>query len=202
MIYSSLLKNGHSNFKLEILEYCELPVLIEREQYYINLFNPEYNILKTAGSLRGFRHSEETKAKMSTDRKGENHPLFGRRHSEDTKDKISKALSGENSPMFGTSLSEETKKKISMAKMGKNYTDKKGEKNPFYGKIHSDETIAKLGGVAIEVLDLETNIITIYSSTGKAAKAVGVSRPAISGRIKKTDCFILKGRYQIKKKED
>lgn len=53
MIYSSLLKNGHSNFKLEIIEYCELSVLIEREQYYIDLLNPEYNILKTAGSLMG-----------------------------------------------------------------------------------------------------------------------------------------------------
>ena len=150
----------------------------------------------------GFRHSEETKAKMSIDRKGENHPLFGLSHSEETKDKISKALSGENSPLFGKSLSEETKKKISMAKMGKNYTDKKGANNPMFGKIHSDETIAKLGGVAIEVLDLETNITTIYSSTGKAAKAVGVSRPTISGHINKTNCFVLKGRYQIKKKED
>lgn len=202
MIYSSLLKNGHSNFKLEILEYCELSVLIEREQYYIDLFNPEYNILKTAGSLMGFRHSDETKAKMSTDRQGDNHPLFGRSHSEETKDKISKALSGENSPLFGKSLSEETKKKISMAKMGKNYTDKKGENNPMFGKIHSDETIAKLGGVVIEVLDLETNITTIYSSIKKAAKAVGVSSPAISARIKKTNCFVIKGCYQIKKKED
>jgi group I intron endonuclease len=46
---------------LEILEYCVIFNLIEREQYYISLFNPEYNILKIAGSNLGFKHSEATK---------------------------------------------------------------------------------------------------------------------------------------------
>jgi len=46
IIYRSLLKYGHSNFSLEILEYCDKKSLIKREQYYINLLKPEYNILK------------------------------------------------------------------------------------------------------------------------------------------------------------
>ena len=56
-----MIKNGYSNFRLEILEYCELEILIEREQYYIETLNPEYNILKQAGSLTGFKHSEAAK---------------------------------------------------------------------------------------------------------------------------------------------
>lgn len=64
-IYKSLIKNGYSNFKLEILEYCQLDVILEREQYYLDLFNPEYNILKIAGSFRGFKHSDATKKVMS-----------------------------------------------------------------------------------------------------------------------------------------
>lgn len=64
-IYKSLIKNGYSNFKLEILEYCELDVILEREQYYLDRFNPEYNILKIAGSFRGFKHSYDTKKVMS-----------------------------------------------------------------------------------------------------------------------------------------
>jgi group I intron endonuclease len=63
-IYKALLKYGYSMFILEILEYCKPEVLIEREQYYIDLLKPEYNILTTAGSLLGFKHSEETKKKM------------------------------------------------------------------------------------------------------------------------------------------
>jgi hypothetical protein len=65
-IYRSLLKNGYSNFKLEILEYCDtLNIVIQREQYYIDLIKPEYNILALAGSLRGFKHSERTRKLLS-----------------------------------------------------------------------------------------------------------------------------------------
>nr|ATI20437.1 GIY-YIG endonuclease [Juglanconis juglandina] len=57
-IYNSILKYGYSKFRLEILEYCELDILNEREQYYLDTLNPEYNILKFARSFRGFKHSE------------------------------------------------------------------------------------------------------------------------------------------------
>ena len=64
LIYSALLKYGHSNFKLDILEYCDPKELLVREQYYLNLYSPEYNILKTAGSNLGFKHSDETLLKF------------------------------------------------------------------------------------------------------------------------------------------
>ncbi len=64
LVYRSLLKNGYSNFSLNILEYCSPEKAIEREQYYLDLLNPKYNILKKAGSLLGFKHSRETIAKM------------------------------------------------------------------------------------------------------------------------------------------
>lgn len=35
-----------------------------REQYYIDLINPEYNILRVAGSSQGHRHNEATLAKL------------------------------------------------------------------------------------------------------------------------------------------
>jgi hypothetical protein len=62
-IYSALLKYGYSNFSLDILEYCE-PDVISREQFYITLLCPEYNILKIAGSRVGSKHTEETKDKL------------------------------------------------------------------------------------------------------------------------------------------
>lgn len=64
LIYKALLVYGYSSFKLEILEYCEPEINIEREQYYLDLLKPEYNILKTAGSSLGHKHSEETKEKI------------------------------------------------------------------------------------------------------------------------------------------
>ena len=47
----SLLNNGYSLFNLEILEYCAPEKVIEREQYYLDLLEPKYNILKTAGYI-------------------------------------------------------------------------------------------------------------------------------------------------------
>jgi hypothetical protein len=38
---------------------------LKREQYYLDTLNPEYNILKTAGSLKGFKHSLKTKKYLS-----------------------------------------------------------------------------------------------------------------------------------------
>jgi hypothetical protein len=65
-----LLKNGYSNFKLEILEYCKKEDLLIREQYYIDRLKPDYNILKKADSSLGFKHSEEAKIIMSNLAKG------------------------------------------------------------------------------------------------------------------------------------
>ncbi len=62
LIEKALLKYGYSNFKLEILEYCSKDEVLAREQYYLDLLKPEYNILKKAGSSLGFTHSEDTKA--------------------------------------------------------------------------------------------------------------------------------------------
>jgi group I intron endonuclease len=52
---------------------CDESILLEREQYYLDLFNPEYNILKIAGNSLGFRHHEAAKQKISEAKKGENH---------------------------------------------------------------------------------------------------------------------------------
>jgi len=37
LIYLAIIKFGHYNFTLEILEYCESADVLEREQYYLNL---------------------------------------------------------------------------------------------------------------------------------------------------------------------
>jgi group I intron endonuclease len=64
IISNSLLKYGYNNFSLDILEYCELSLLIKREQYYLDRLKPEYNILKIANSRLGCKHSPETLLKF------------------------------------------------------------------------------------------------------------------------------------------
>ena len=55
----ALLKYKQNSFTLDILEYCSKDELLEREQYYIDVLEPEYNVLKFAYSLLGFKHSPE-----------------------------------------------------------------------------------------------------------------------------------------------
>lgn len=107
-VNKALLKNGYSSFSLYILEYCDgfaREDLIKREQYYIDLLKPEYNILKIAGSSLGYKHTEENLAKMSeANKKREKHPMSGKQHSNETIAKISNSkiglFAGGNNPMF------------------------------------------------------------------------------------------------------
>jgi hypothetical protein len=56
------------------------------------LFNPEYNVLKVAGSSAGRIHSEEThlklrKARLERAYVGADNPMFGKTHNEETRKK-------------------------------------------------------------------------------------------------------------------
>lgn len=68
LINKALIKYGYSNFILEVLEYCDRKDVLVREQYYLDFCKPEYNILKVAGSILGYIHSENTLAKMRESR--------------------------------------------------------------------------------------------------------------------------------------
>lgn len=63
-IYQAIHKHGLQEFKLEILEYCDKIVTLEREQFYLDKLKPEYNLLKKAGSPFGFRHTLLSRKKM------------------------------------------------------------------------------------------------------------------------------------------
>jgi hypothetical protein len=60
----ALLKHGFSNFTLEILEYCDKNNVLDREQYYMDILKPQYNIVEIAGSTLGYKHTPESLAKM------------------------------------------------------------------------------------------------------------------------------------------
>jgi group I intron endonuclease len=69
LIFMALLKHGYSNFTLEILKYCSPEKCIKWEQLFLDLLNPEYNILKNAYSSLGYKHAE-SRAKISATVKG------------------------------------------------------------------------------------------------------------------------------------
>jgi len=111
LIYRALLKDGYSGFRLEILEYCSIEELIDREQFFIDSTNPEYNILKVAGSSAGFKHSEaskDLKSLLAQGRKFSPETLLKMKNgvvSEEAKAKIS-------APLKGIKVSSETTSRL------------------------------------------------------------------------------------------
>jgi group I intron endonuclease len=189
--------HGKSNLIFEVLEYCNYEEIIQREQHYLDtlLFAQEYinsgrkdnrfrilgmNIKPIAGSSLGHKWSMESRLKIT-----------GRKRSEEFKAKLSKSLSGENHPLFGTKLSDKHKKIFSdMAK------ERVGEKNHFYGKVHSSDTklrmsLAKLNNPVISnnkpviCLNLLNGVFTDYISISDAAKDFNYNRCIVGEKLRK-----------------
>ena len=101
-------KYGQAAFTFELLEeVSDLAILLEREQHYMDTLKPFYNINPKAGSGLGYRHTDESRAKMSKKArahwasmsdeekvaKGKEHAekIRGKTHTEETRQKMSEA---------------------------------------------------------------------------------------------------------------
>jgi len=146
-IYKALLKYGHSNFRFEILEYCEPENAIFREQHYIDLLKPEYNINPIAGSSLGYKHNQETLDKFKC-----------RKCSDESRAKLSAAATGRK-------LSEDTKAKLSANRIGTKLPDKTRE----LSKISA--TTAENIGVAVLVKNIKTGETLEYKTMTEAGAA-------------------------------
>lgn len=174
-IHLALLKYGHTNFTLEILEYCSKDILIEREQYYLDLLNPEYNILKHAYSLLGYKHSEENIAKFKLKKISEEH-----------KELLSSIHTGKN-------VNQETRDKLSLA------TTNYKKNNPLTIEALANiraKTIER-EGVSVTVLNTETKELKVFSNQTEAGAFLGVSRQAVYNAVKRGKP--IKGIYLISK---
>jgi group I intron endonuclease len=197
VISRALIKYGYSNFSLEILEYCDIANLTEREQYYMDKLNPRYNTLKIAGSSSGHKLSEETKTKISgasSSLKGvyiqEKSALYGRTHTEETKALMSSNNSNENNPLFGKthSLGALPTKELMRQKA--------------LGRKHSEETLLKMStsrGHLVyihEKCDSEGfKLIGSFVSIRKAAKFLDISANTVRLYINSGEIF--KDRYKF-----
>lgn len=118
-------KYGESNFVFIILENCEDENLLNREEYWKNVLNAEYNIApitRPLGTINlGRKHKPETIEKMKRCRKGRKMPIWFSKF-------LSETRKGGRNPMFGKKLSAETKLKLSVSK--------KGKKKPPFTKEH------------------------------------------------------------------
>lgn len=194
IISRALMKYGYSNFSVTILEYCDKYNLNMREQYYFNNLNPQYNILKIAGSSRGFKHSEETKTKISKSLKeiyiNEKSALFGRTHREETKILMSLKKTKDNNPLFGKRHSNDTIELIRQKALG---------------KIHSEETKLKMSairGIPVNIYEKcsldRFKLIGSFVSARRAGKFLGISGSTVIRYMNSGEKF--KERYKFSSK--
>ena len=198
IISRALLKYEHANFSVAILEYCDKSDLLVREQYYLDKFNPQYNILKIAGSSLGFKQSEVTKEKISKAFKGIYYPsgegdksaLFGRTHTEETKKKMSLSRTGENNPLYGKTHSVDSKELMRQKALGRK---------------HSSETIDKMSkthGNPVNIYEKCSSegfkLIGSFVSPRKAANFLGMSGSIIIKYMQSGAIF--KDRYKFSNK--
>jgi len=174
-IQDALIKYGHKNFRLEILEYCLETKLLEREQFYLDLLIPDYNILKSAYSLLGFIHSQETIDKLKA-----------------------KIISPEHKEILslihkGKIVSSETRNKLAIA------TASYKKNNPLtpeaLDNIRSKTTVRE--GVSVSVLNTQTNEVKEFTNQTEASLFLGVTRQAIYNAIKRDT--LINGIYLISK---
>ncbi len=168
-IYRAILKHDYSSFTLSILEYIDISnlsldeskkLILEREQYYLDNIIPEYNILKVAGSILGYKHTEESIAK----RTGENNHFYGKTHTEETKTKL-------RDINLGKSHSAETKAKIGLTRKGlplhKNTLEKIRKKVFVYDKDNRTTLFKEFESYSEAGKFFECNVATISRNINK-----------------------------------
>lgn len=110
MISQSLNKHGYENFTLIIVYTFNKNItnnlLLEKEQYFIDLLNPYYNIAKLAGNTKGVLHTDEAKLKISLS-------LSNKPRNESVKANLKEKLKG-NKNSLGVKRDEEFKKRITL----------------------------------------------------------------------------------------
>jgi group I intron endonuclease len=223
-ISRALIKYGYSNFRLDILEYYDNSKLklLEREQYYIDLLKPVYNIEKIAGSSAGRKLSDETKQLISESLKKRYliHPSAnkGKTHTEETKILMSIARKGSKNPFYGNKHSEASKELIRKSKIGKKQSIETREARsttlgqPIYlYKINKDLNLevelSKINPLlhkdklipnsAITASDNSVLLEKQFKSLRKLGEYLGVSHSTISSYLNSGKVF--KGLYKITK---
>lgn len=223
--WNAIQKYGWENFEPTILEEgLDAKEASNREIFWIKEYdatnrNKGYNIRDKVCSdfteasckrsknyinpMKGKKHSEEAKRKMREHHanfKGENSPIYGRKFpgrgkgrvlSEETRRKIGVSNKGKCKGKVpwnkGIPMDEETKDKLRQLNIG--------EKNPFFGRKHSEESLKKMkeskmniseetrkkmseGSTKYRVLCIETGII--YKNSKEASIKTGVHKDSIS----------------------
>ena len=197
VINKALLKYGYSKFKLEILEYCEPKDLVKKEQYYMDILNPQYNVLKKAYSSLGYKHAKDSLVKIKK-------RLLILNKSKSISVKVTN---------LETNISDEFDSLTAAAKTF-NSTRSTLQRHilnskPFKGiyKLEANLSVSNFDSnylnhsksIKIEVTDLDLKTVSNYNSILSAARVLGIRSTTISNFLIRNQNKPFKGRFIFKK---
>lgn len=212
----ALLKYGYTNFSFTILEICDKDSLMSREKHFFEVYSPEYNILKTPGSPArgsGWTHSEATIESMriaasNTFKSPEFLAKLSKGQSTGIEVEVTD-LETNNTTTYHAIRAAARALDIDKRYI-EHYIYLKQDK-PVLGRytfklnLNSGDKSIKLisekvqkTSMKVEVTNVDTKEVTVYSSITSAAKALGYRQPSISLYLKENRTKPFKGKYLFK----
>lgn len=184
-------KYGIDNFTFTILEQTD--DLFAREQHWIDTLKPAYNLGSVGGGDNTSNHPNkvEISKRKSISQKARMENL-----TPEERQAMRERATGSNNPnwqggktFFTCPKCGKEHRITTKPKTCSNCRNRNGNLNPFFGKVHTKETKAKLRNHKLGIKPKNTKSITIdgitYLSQSDAAKALGISPALITYRIKK-----------------
>lgn len=221
-IYVALLKYGYHNFSFTVLDICDIDSLMSREKHFFEVYSPEYNILKTPGSPdrgSGWKHSEATIENMRVAAsKTFKSPEFLTKLSKGQSTGIEVEVTDlEAQAPNNTTTYHAIRAAARALDIDKRYIEHyiylKQDK-PVLGrytfklKLNSDDKSINFirpsnkkvqkTSMKVEVTNVDTKEVTVYSSISATAKALAYRQPSISLYLKENRTKPFKGKYLLK----
>lgn len=173
---------GRDAFVFEVIEWCDVSELDEREKYYIKKYD-SMNINKGYNNEGGGNVGKEVSERMREAKRGANNPMYGKKPSEETKEKMRKASRGHN-----TKLTEEQvyqlKEDLVNGIPQKEVAEKYGLTVAAVGKIQSCKNWGYVHS------DINNDLIFFHEDERiykhrmiRALEATGISRNEIARRV-------------------
>jgi group I intron endonuclease len=195
-------KYGYSSFSFEILEYCDVTFLIEREQVYLDTLKPHYNIAKIAGNCLGVKHTDpEANYRRGSWSRGK----FGK-DSVSSKPLFQYTIDGQFFRKWdsGMDVAREGYKDVSNIQSNLTNSDRTTNYNFIWTKEFMGEKIEPMifkdrssTCKPIGMYDLDDNLIKQFKSQTHAAKEMGISQSSVASvlRGKSKTCLKHKWKY-------